>query len=104
MTQTRIHPATGQILSRTVRHQTVRAGSLARTIEVPAFSLDETRLLLTDPLKHSPLFANAGERPRLAAELWGPGGIERIHAEAGGWPHLLQLIAETLVDLLNEGG
>src|SRR5208283_2084501 len=28
-------------------------------------------------------------------------GIERIHAEAGGWPHLVQLIAETIVDLLN---
>ena len=37
-------------------------------------------------------------------ELWGPGGIERIHGEAGGWPHLVQLIAETLVDLLNRRG
>ena len=73
----------------------------ARTIEIPPFTLDETRLLLTDPLKHSQLFAKARERPRFNPEIWGPGGIERIHAEAGGWPHLLQLIAETLVDFLN---
>jgi hypothetical protein len=76
----------------------------ARTIEIPFFSPDETRLLMTDPLKHSPLFEKVGTRPRFAAEMWGPGGIERIHAEAGGWPHLLQLIAETLVDFLNNEG
>jgi hypothetical protein len=76
----------------------------ARTIEVPPFSLDETRLLLTDPLKESPLFRKVGQRPRFAPELWGAGGIERIHAEASGWPHLVQLIAETLVDLLNNDG
>src|SRR5262249_7032907 len=34
-------------------------------------------------------------------EFWGEGGIEQIHAEAGGWPHLVQLIAETVIDLLN---
>lgn len=33
--------------------------------------------------------------------MWGEGGIERIQLESGGWPHLVQLIAETLVDLLN---
>jgi len=76
----------------------------ARTIEIPFFTLDETRLLLTDPLKHSPLFQKTGGRPMFAPELWGPGGIERIHEEAGGWPHLLQLIAETVVDLLNRKG
>jgi hypothetical protein len=27
--------------------------------------------------------------------FWGDGGIERIHTEAGGWPHLVQLLAET---------
>jgi hypothetical protein len=76
----------------------------ARTIEIPPFTMDETRLLLTDPLKHSPLFEKAGARPRFGPELWGPGGIERIHTEAGGWPHLLQLIAETLVEFLNNEG
>ena len=39
-----------------------------------------------------------------APEIWGPNGIERIHAEAAGWPHLLQLIAETLVEFLNNEG
>ncbi len=75
----------------------------ARTIEVPMFRPEETRLLLTDPLQHSPLWARDDpKRPRFSPELWGADGIERIHAEAGGWPHLVQLIAETAVDLLNE--
>ena len=76
----------------------------ARTIVIPPFTLDETRLLLTNPLKHSSLYKASGMRPQFAPELWGPGGIERIHSEAGGWPHLLQLIAETLVDFLNQEG
>jgi len=76
----------------------------ARTIEIPFFTPEETRLLMTDPLKHSPLFEKVGARPRFAAEMWGPGGIERIQDEAGGWPHLLQLIAESLVDFLNNEG
>jgi hypothetical protein len=76
----------------------------ARTIEVPPFTEAEARLLLTEPLKYSSLWPRddpSRTRPSFRAELWGPGGIERIHAEAGGWPHLVQLIAETLVDLLN---
>ena len=74
----------------------------ARTIEVPAFTEAETRLLLTEPMKHSSLWRNNEEkRPRFATAFWGEGGIERIHAEAGGWPHLVQLIAETIVDLVN---
>lgn len=74
-----------------------------RTIDVPAFSLRETRLLLTEPLKYSSLWPkDAPERPRFAPEFWSNGGIERIHKEAGGWPHLVQLIAETVVDLINE--
>jgi len=74
----------------------------ARTIEVPSFTLAETRLLLTEPLKHSSLWRdNEAKRPRFDASFWGEGGIERIHAEAGGWPHLVQLIVETIVDVLN---
>jgi hypothetical protein len=42
--------------------------------------------------------------PRFSPEFWGEGGIERIQREADGWPHLLQLIAETTVDLLNNEG
>ncbi|MFL6337100.1 MAG: hypothetical protein ACJ754_27685, partial [Pyrinomonadaceae bacterium] len=30
--------------------------------------------------------------------------IERIHNETGGWPHLVQLVAECIIDLLNEEG
>jgi hypothetical protein len=78
----------------------------ARTIEVPAFTLAETRLLLTEPLKHSSLWrGNEAKRPRFDAAFWGTeegSGIDYIHAQAGGWPHLVQLIAETLVDLVNE--
>jgi hypothetical protein len=76
----------------------------ARTIEVPRFTPQETRLLLTEPLKHSQLWKDPATRPRFSPEFWGEGGIERIQREADGWPHLLQLIAETTVDLLNSEG
>jgi hypothetical protein len=79
----------------------------ARTIEVPPFTEAETRLLLTEPLKYSTLWPaddSSRTRPSFPAEFWGPSGIERIHDEAGGWPHLVQLIAETIVDLLNDEG
>jgi len=75
----------------------------ARTIEVTPFEAAETRLLLTEPLKHSPLWrAIDAKRPRFEPGFWGEGGIERIHTEAGGWPHLVQLMAETIVDLVND--
>jgi hypothetical protein len=79
----------------------------ARTIEVPPFTEAETRLLLTEPLKFSRLWPNdelSLPRPSFSAGFWGLGGIERIHAEAAGWPHLVQLIAETIVDLLDDEG
>lgn len=75
----------------------------ARTIEVPNFTLDETRLLLTEPMKYSQDWAkDSPERPRFDASFWGEGGIERIQRETDGWPHLVQLVAETCVDLVNE--
>lgn len=37
MTQTRIHPETGKVLSRTVRSQAISVGSLSRTVEVPGW-------------------------------------------------------------------
>lgn len=75
----------------------------ARTIEIPMFTLDETRLLLTEPLKYSTLWNHDNpERPHFKEIFWGERGIERIQREAGGWPHLVQLIAETIVDLMNE--
>jgi len=76
----------------------------ARTIEVPAFTLDETRLLVTEPLRFSSLWHDESFRPRFSLEFWGDGGIERIHNESDGWPHLVQLVAETVVDLVNEAG
>jgi len=72
-------------------------------IEVPPFTLEETRLLLTDPLRHSALWKpDDPQRPRYGSDFWGDGGIDRIHKEAGGWPHLVQLIAENAVAVVNE--
>jgi hypothetical protein len=77
----------------------------ARTIEMPLFSEAETRLLLTEPMSRSPLWSSEEEkRPRFPAGFWGDSGVEHIHREAGGWPHLVQLLAETTVDLVNESG
>ena len=75
-----------------------------RTIELPPFTPEETRLLLSQPLKHA-----RGESAKAAAAIfgggfWGEGGMDRIHEEAGGWPHLVQLIASTVVDLCNMPG
>jgi hypothetical protein len=75
----------------------------ARTVEIPPFSSEETRRLLTEPLRYSRLWKdNDPKRPRFEPRFWGMGGIERIHAEAAGWPHLVQLLAETAVDLCND--
>ena len=43
-------------------------------------------------------------RAAFPAEFWGEGGIERSHDEAAGWPHLVQLVAETTIDLPNNEG
>jgi hypothetical protein len=76
-----------------------------RTIELLPFSDAETRLLLTDPLRHSVLFAqDEARRPRFDAAFWGEAGIERIQAETAGWPHLVQLLAEGTVELVNARG
>lgn len=75
-----------------------------RTVEVPPFSAEETRLLLTEPLRHSSLFRDPGSRPSFEPGFWGEDGIDRVHAETGGWPHLVQLLAENLVDRVNDAG
>ena len=72
-----------------------------RSIRVPPFTPDETRRLLTEPLAESRLWRARGETPRFDPRFWGDGGINRIHTEAGGWPHLVQLLAETAVELAN---
>ena len=41
MTETRIHPETGKLLRRGVRPQTIRVGSLSRTVEVPGWYPDD---------------------------------------------------------------
>jgi len=74
----------------------------ARTIEVPFFSLEETHTLLSDPLRHAQMWGDRADRPSLPAGFWGTDGIDRVHAETAGWPHLVQLMAETLVDLAND--
>ncbi|HMU64888.1 MAG: hypothetical protein U1E82_03230 [Nitrosomonas sp.] len=75
----------------------------ARTVEIPPFSEAETRRLLTEPLRYSLLWEKDDpKRPRLTADFWGEGGIEYIHHVAAGWPHLVQLLAETTVDLCND--
>lgn len=77
----------------------------ARTIEIPLFEPEETRLLLTEPLKYSTLWQNLQTQPpSFQPGFWGVEGIERIHAETGGWPHLVQLVAEAVVDLVNDAG
>lgn len=77
----------------------------ARLIEVKAFSPAETRRLLTEPVKYSTLWEkDSARRPRFDEAFWGEAGIDRIHAETGGWPFLVQLVAETTVDLLNDEG
>ena len=41
MTETRIHPETGKTLRRGVRPQTVKFGSMTRTVDVPGWYPDD---------------------------------------------------------------
>ena len=76
-----------------------------RTIELGPFSADETRLLLTDPMRHSAIFGDDGQRrPRFDLAFWTEDGIDRIQGETAGWPHLVQLLAEGVVQLVNLRG
>lgn len=55
----------------------------ARTIEIPMFTLDETRLLLTEPLKYSTLWNHDNpERPHFKEIFWGGAG-HRTHPARG---------------------
>jgi hypothetical protein len=45
-----------------------------------------------------------GGTARFDPSFWGEEGIDRIQAETGGWPHLVQLVAETAVDMANDKG
>ena len=57
---------------------------------------------MTEPLKHAASVDKDHPGSRFAPGFWGEQGIERIHEETGGWPHLVQLLAGKLVDLLNK--
>ncbi|MCG8459898.1 MAG: hypothetical protein MI919_26760, partial [Holophagales bacterium] len=77
----------------------------ARTIDIEPFSFEETYILLTEPMKHSPLWQDdEANRPSFHQDFWGEDGIKHIHRETGGWPHLVQLVAESAVDLVNDAG
>jgi hypothetical protein len=76
-----------------------------RTVEVGPFGDVETSVLLTDPLRHSAIFTDdKSRRPRFDLAFWGDKGIERIQAETAGWPHLVQLLAEGVVEIVNMRG
>lgn len=75
-----------------------------RTIEVPPFTQQETHLLLTEPLKYSRNTKAQEAGKFYGPHFWGEGGVERIHRETGGWPHLVQLVASTVVDICNRKG
>ncbi|HEY5958892.1 MAG TPA: hypothetical protein VIV60_20165 [Polyangiaceae bacterium] len=69
------------------------------------FALAETRMRLADPMKHAPHREEIRqERPHFEPDFWGPRGIDAIHEQAGGWPHLVQLLAEALLDRVNIRG
>jgi hypothetical protein len=77
-----------------------------RQVDVTMFTDEESRGLLTDPLAFSPLFRNDENRPRFSDAFWGVdaagvGGVDWIQREAGGWPHLVQLLAERAVEEVN---
>jgi len=76
-----------------------------RMVPVRMFTAKETRTVLTDPLRYSGNWEpDDPTRFRFAPEFWGEGGTEWIHEEAGGWPHLVQLLAEAVVDEINDRG
>ncbi|RJQ69172.1 MAG: hypothetical protein C4519_21980 [Desulfobacteraceae bacterium] len=75
-----------------------------RTIEVPPFTEAETRLLLTDPLQHARRPEAREGVGMFGASFWEAGVVERIHGYTAGWPHLVQLVAATIVDLCNTLG
>ena len=58
---------------------------------------------MTDPLKQSPLYArDTDRRPAHRSRPWGEEGIAWVQDQTAGWPHLVQLLASTAVDLANE--
>lgn len=74
-------------------------------VRIPLFSASETRQLLTEPLRQRYYSEAAGATTQLfKPSFWGKANLERIHAETGGWPHLVQLVAEGTVELAKKNG
>jgi len=73
------------------------------TTRVPPFQLKETLALLCDPLHSLPSDVGSSEPVvKFKPAMWGDEkGIDRIHNESGGWPSIIQLIAQVVVDILN---
>lgn len=63
----------------------------------------ETDTLLTRPLEHSKLWPpGSPDRPTFEPDFWGLDGIQRLRDMADGWPHLVILLAEICVNLVNQ--
>ena len=76
-----------------------------RTVEIGLLTPEQTGHLLTQPLRHSRIEgATAEASKRFTRDFWGDEAVQYIHHETGGWPHLVQLLASTVVDLCNKGG
>ena len=72
-----------------------------RSISVGMFTVDETKMLLSDPMRYAQSEPDTN-RARIPNETWGIKGAEEIHRIAGGWPHLVQLLAETTLSVLSD--
>jgi len=58
-----------------------------RTLEVPPFTLEEPRRLLTEPLRYSPLWEQDDpDRPCFEPGFWGPGGSSASMPRPGVGP------------------
>lgn len=73
------------------------------TVVVHPFKLEETRELLTDPLKFATAFG-ASELPeqQFFLTFWKPGMLEAIHEQTQGWPALVQGCAREVCRLCND--
>ena len=47
---------------------------------------------------------NTSNSRALNGSARGEAGVDWIHQQAAGWPHLVQLLADTVVDLVNKKG
>ena len=74
------------------------------TTRVSPFHRDETHKLLCEPLASKEPSARGGWLKVEPARWGGEVGIDRIHRESGGWPSIIQLIAQVVARMLKENG